>query len=196
MAFEHQISITSLTGAGSSSLLTALKSRLRGEPYRWFSGGQLFRELAAKCGMTVEQFTAYCRDHPEGDHDRKLDNQIRDHAKADYMVCEGRLPHFFMPYAYKVILICTLGTRAVRRHRDRPESTLRQVLEEIKLRDRNDRERYALIYPGCIWRPSQFDLIISSDDVENGGCGTPNVLADLLVQSHENWMRIRSRASA
>ena len=182
MAFQNQISITSLTGTGSTSLFKVLQEKLKGEPYRWFSGGELFRARGAELGMSVGQFAAHCLEHPEEEHDRWVDETIQNHAQADWMICESRRAHFSMPHAFKVLLECHIVMRAMRRHRDQKHLSLLQVRREIEERDRNDIRRYASLYPGCLWESKRFDLIIDTAE------GEPPQLAEILLSQHERWI--------
>lgn len=183
MKFEHQISITSQTGVGSSSLLKVLREKLGNQPYRFVSGGSLMRERAKSLGMTIDEFALYNREHPEEGHDLWCDQMIAHMAESDWMICESRLSHHFMPGAFKVLLECSIGIRARRRHADQPDRAFQEVLSEMKERDKNDNLRYELLYPGCIWSPKKFDLRLNTE-------GTlPSKLADYLLEEHEKWVR-------
>lgn len=187
MKFEHQISITSLTGAGSSSLVSALGKRLHDQPYRWISGGGLMRERASQLGMSIDEFARYNRKHPEEGHDQWCDESIARMAQSDWMICESRLSHYFMPKAFKVVLECSLGTRARRRQKDQPDRSVADVMQKINERDKNDRMRYELLYPGCMWDVKQFDLLLSSESA------SPDQLAGYLIEEHDKWVRALSR---
>lgn len=180
--FQHQISITSKTGAGSSSLLEGLKKKLGNFPYRWVSGGGLMRTRAAERGMKIEVFVRYSREHPEEGHDRWCDQQIANFASHDWVICEGRLPHIFMPGALRVFLECDLDIRAVRRHRDHPELSLDEVTEMIVQRDIDDDTRYNALYSGCHWPLGDFDLVLSSSLM------TVEEEVELLLLKHSIWV--------
>ncbi len=181
--FEHQISITSETGAGKSSLFKALKNKLVDSRYRWVSGGGLFRGKANELGMTVEQFAEYNRLHPEKGYDKWVDGTITKMAESDWMICESRLSHFFMPGAFKVLLKCDINTRAERRQKDFPGKSLEEIRQAIEERDKNDNARYAKLYPGCLWEKEKFDLVLSTEVMSS------EVLAGQLVSEYELWQK-------
>jgi cytidylate kinase len=183
MRFAHQISITSKTAAGKTSLVRELRKLLPGDSYRWVSGGSIMRERAAQFGMSIEEFAAHNRLHPEEGHDKWLDGHIATLAEEDGMVCDGRLVHFFMPGAFKVWIECDLATRAGRRHKDESHKEYWRVEREIEKRDQDDEERYTKLYPGCIWQPQQFDLVLDSRSC------FPDMLARRLVREHADWLK-------
>ncbi len=180
--FLHQIAITSETGVGSSALLTALQKRNRHHEYRWESGGEIFRRMGRERGMEVGQFAAHCRAHPKEGNDKKLDAIIIEMAKVDWLVCESRLAHIDMPEAFKILLVCDIELRIDRRHRDQPHLTRAQVARGIYDRDHDDRIRYEALYPGCMWEPCKFDLVL-----DTGKDGGPDELADKVVLAHYHW---------
>ena len=181
MGFQHQLSITGATGVGTTSLVKALKKRLPGPyPYRWISAGQFMRERADQLGMTIDQLAKHNRDHPEEGHDRWCDNRVAAFAQTDWLVCESRLSHFFLPKAFKVLLLCSLDLRAQRRQRDFPHRSLDDVREEIRVRDDNDNARYVQIYgEDCLWGREKFDLVLHTSSY------TTDWLADELLDVYE-----------
>lgn len=179
--FKHQISITSHSGVGSSSLLKALKIKLADTHYRWSSGGELFRKRGYELGMTVEEFAEYNRLHPEEGHDKWIDDTTIKMAEEDWLVYESRLSHFFMPYAFKVLLECSIDTRVGRRQKDFPHMTHAKVKKLIEERDKNDNVRYEKLYPGCIWKKDKYDLVLSTEIM------SPQELADLLINEYKKW---------
>lgn len=178
--FSHQIAITALTGAGSSTLIEGVKSSIKNLPYRFVSAGGLMRARAKSLDMTIEDFAAHCRANPEEGHDAWLDLTIARLAHHNWMVCEGRLPHIFMPKAFKVLLKCDLSVRAERRARDLKIST-KEALEKVSARDADDHARYEALYPGCHWVESDFDLCLDSTKVSK------IELLEVTLDSHLRW---------
>jgi cytidylate kinase len=190
MFFSRQISITSLTAAGKTTLVRELRKLLGEEPYRWISAGGLMRERAEAHGMTMEEFARHMKLHPEEGHDQWLDGRIAELAGEDGMVSDGRLVHYFMPGAFKVWVECGFETRATRRHRQNPDKPFWQVVREVGDRDHDDEERYRKLYPGCIWKPQQFDLVLDSEHA------APHLLAARLVREHGRWLEKHASAAA
>ena len=187
--FSNQISITSLTGAGKSALIKGLKSRFEAFPYRWVSGGGIMRGFALEKGMTIEQFAAHCRSCPEMGYDMKCDETISVFAQHNWVICEGRLPHAFMPLAFKVLLTCELDVRAERRVGDMNNTTLESVKRSILGRDTDDGERYKIMYPGSMWPDKDFDLVVDNTR------STKEQTVERVVDGHRQWLLAISKSA-
>jgi cytidylate kinase len=181
--FLHQISITSKTGVGSTTLFSELKKRFDAFPYRWVSGGSLMRARAAELGMNIGQFAAHNRVHPEEGHDRWCDDTIAHFAEHDWVICESRLSHVFMPGAFKVLLVCDPEIRAERQRAISRSKSLKQIREEIENRDRDDDARYVELYPDCLWGQEDFDLVM------NTGVLSLAREMEALLNHYEKWQK-------
>ncbi len=184
--FSDQITITSESGVGGSSTLTSLGINfLQDRRIRLVGAGAIMRGFAKERGMSIEDFTLYCKNHPSGDYDRRCDAEIAGYGSQNHTVIEGRLPHVFAPHGFHVLLTCPLPVRARRRHRDPEYSqmSIPMIKFLIKKRDQDDKERYEKIYPGCMWPVNHFDLtlgteILSIDDVTKR-----------IIMAHSQWKR-------
>ncbi len=179
--FPHQISITSKTGAGGTTLLNGLKAHYEKYPYRWVSGGSIMRAFGETRGMQIEEFTTYLRQNPDEGVDIKLDAMTAHFAEQDWVGCESRLSHVFMPGALKVLLVCPLPARAIRCHGRHPNLTVDEVRDKISQRDEDDEVRYSRLYPGCLWPESDFDLVI-----DTGGEPVEETLRR-VIERYEVW---------
>ena len=167
--------------------MNAMKELLQDQPYRWISAGVLMRQRGVELGMpNINVFAEYNRLHPEEGHDRWCDDAIARLAQEDWMICESRLSHYFMPGAFKVLLFCDVETRAARRQGDLPGQTLGSVLREIRERDNNDDKRYAKLYPGCLWEPGKFDAVYNTESLSSQD------IARNLIFAHAHWSERRS----
>ncbi len=119
------------------------------------------------CFSYIENFSQYNRAHPDDGHDRKCDSLVREIGERNYQVIEGRLPHIFVPKGFHIILHCPLEIRSKRRYEGQNPGNLSfdEVKKLIGQRDDDDKSRYELLYPGCIWADSDFDLIINSSSM-------------------------------
>lgn len=181
--FSNQFSITSQTAAGKTTCLKGLREKLEGTaPYRWVSGGALMRAKAESLGMTIEEFATFNREHPEEGYDRWLDQTIAVLGQHNWVVCESRLSHVFMPSAFKVLLKCEPMERARRRAKDN-DGDVDKALQKILGRDRDDNERYERLYPGCLWPDSDFDLVIDTTH-RSDPCQSVNE----ILESHRSWL--------
>lgn len=159
--------ITSLTGAGKSSLIEGLKKEFvsRNIKMNFISVGGIMRNYAKELGFSsVEEFSRYNLKHPEDGHDKKCDASISRIGEKNYQVIEGRLPHIFVPKGFHIILDCPLEIRSKRRYEwQNPDKlSFDEVKRLIEQRDKDDRMRYEALYPGCIWPYCDFDLVIDS----------------------------------
>ncbi len=141
------------------------------------------RAKAEELGFpSIEAFAEHNRKHPEDGHDLVCDMMIQKFAEHDYVVCDGRLPHFFMPHAFKILLVCPPGVRATRRILDYPGKSLDEVLAAILKRDDDDELRYRDLYPGSIWEQDAFDLVIDTSKHDK-----KHVVAQVLG-GHRRWI--------
>jgi Cytidylate kinase len=142
------------------------------------------RAKAAELGMSIEEFARYNREHPEKGYDKWCDDTIEQLAKHNWVVVEGRLPHIFMPYAYRIKLVCSDEIRAVRRQaQEFPDLTFEEVLQRIKERDGNDNARYETLYPGCLWRDGDFDLVVNTERP------TPEQTLYYVLREYESFIK-------
>jgi len=133
--------------------------------------------------MPIEDFAAHCRNHPEEEHDSRLDRTIGLLAEHNWMICEGRLPHVFMTGAFKVRLKCDLRDRVTRRFKQNEgKLTYTAVETAIVERDKNDDARYETLYPGCLWPDSHYDCVINNAQL------TPEEAANAVVERHKAWL--------
>src|SRR3989344_2887144 len=184
---SHVITVTSMTGAGSSSTLRALKEYLKGSAWQFASGGGIMREFAASIGMTIEEFSAHNLLNPNDGWDLKCDHELSARGRQNFTVIESRLSHAFVPHAYHVLLECDLAIRVSRRFNDlqkvTPNITSVDVAQMIEQRDHDDNERFEQLYPGCLWGSSDFNLVIDT------GTHNPTDVAKLIMRRHEMWGR-------
>lgn len=184
--FSGQISITSQTGVGKSATVEVLKKKL--PSYDFISVGSLMRKRQKDMGFaTIEDFAGHSNLHPEEGHDEWCDAQIYSiAAHRNYIIGEGRLVHVFMPYAFHVLLTCELYIRSSRRWKDQrkrnPKVKFEKTLQDIVMRDVNDAERYEGLYPGCMWLPEHFDIVISTE------FNNPHEVADMILNAHHKWL--------
>ncbi|MEQ1561349.1 MAG: hypothetical protein ABL899_01340 [Nitrospira sp.] len=182
--FSHVITISSETGVGGTSTLSALYKHFASDgKVRRISGGEIFKEFARESGMTIGDFVRYCRLHPEELYDQKCDQTLAVYGSQNYTLIEGRLPHAFVPRGFHVLLTCDLATRAKRRQKD-PEYSIFDVgivSSMIRDRDEHDVHRFGRLYLGCLWKSSDFDLVVSTEIF------TPEQVASYIVKRHEKW---------
>jgi len=169
------ITISGLPGTGKTTVAQLLEKKL-GLPYVY--SGEIFRALAKKYKMSLEEFGAYCETHRE--IDEELDRHQVELLKKGNLILEGRLSGWLayqnhIP-AMKVLLTADLQTRAGRVVK-REEGALEKRKKEILKREKSEANRYKKYYRIDIKDTSIYNLIIDT------GEKTPEEIADAIVQS-------------
>ena len=168
------ITISGTPGSGKSTVAEMLVKKLRLE--RIYIGGML-RDLAREKDMTIEELTAYAKNHPE--IDRQVDEKTRDQARAwaqegkDVLV-EGRVQFFFLPESVKVFMKVDpeeaarriwkdLQNKEIRGKRNEQiVSSVKKVTEKILQREEEDAKRYKKLYGIDHRQESQYDFVIDT----------------------------------
>jgi CMP/dCMP kinase len=134
--------------------------------------GQLFREEAARRGMSLAEFNALAGEDPAVD--RALDDLQLEFLRRGGVILEGRmagwLAHHSQVPAFKVWLVADPDER-VRRLAER-DGRDAETLEEMADRVARERDRYARYYGADPDDTSIYDLVIDStklapDDVRD-----------------------------
>lgn len=193
--FSHQISITARTGVGSTTCLEGLKLKdeLKELPYRYIPIGKLMRARGAQNKFKeIKDFAKHKKEHPEEGHDQWCDDTVTIFASHNYVIAEGRLPHIFMPHAFKVLLACPVKVCAERRHKDEvkqnPELSLQSVERDIRVRDDHDDANFQTLYPGCLWQRPSFDYVIDTEHTP------PEKVVEKLCHAHARWLKTIRRS--
>jgi cytidylate kinase len=188
--FRHQVSITSLSGCGSSALLKALKQYYEKSPYRFASGGDIMRTIARRRNVPIETLAEQNRLHPEWEIDYEMDQMLNLFGTQDFLICEGRLPHILLPGAYKVRLGCP-REECARRIAARDGITYEESLRRVIKRDKEDDEpRYKNLYgEKCLWDDDTgFDLVI--DTQANDQIAT----VEKFIAGHAKWVEQKEKS--
>lgn len=134
------VTVSGLIGAGKSTVARALAERLG---FRYLSVGDVFREMAARRGLTVTEFNVFAEGKPELDHE--VDHMQSEMATAGDTVVDSRLGGWLVDADFKVWLRAALDVRA-RRVASRDGVTLEAARAEMERRERSERSRYRDLY--------------------------------------------------
>ena len=171
------ITISGLPGTGKTTVAELLKTRL-GLRYE-YSGG-IYREMAKKHKMSLEEFGKYCETHQE--IDEKLDrNQLRILRKGNVIV-EGRISGWLayrnnIP-AVKVLLKAGINVRTGRIVK-REQGDVETRKKEISTREKSEATRYKKYYGIDIRDTSIYDIIINTSDK------TPEEILEIILEHLE-----------
>jgi predicted cytidylate kinase len=168
------ITISGMPGSGKSTVAELLEDKLG---LRYVYSGMIFREMAKKYNMSLEEFGKYCEGNSK--IDKELDDKQLEILKKGDVILEGRLAGWFahrnnIP-AFKVALIADLETRA-KRIVKREEGSVEKRKKEILKRERSEALRYKKYYKIDIKDFSIYDLVIDSGDK------TPDEIVDIIIK--------------
>lgn len=168
------ITISGLPGTGKTTVARLLEKKTG---LRYVYSGDIFRKMADKYNMSLEEFGRYCEEHR--DIDEKLDRyQLEVLEKGDVIV-EGRLAGWIsyrnnIP-STKVLLQADLDTRASRMVK-REKGDIERRKREILKREKSEATRYKKYYDIDVFDTSIYDLIIDSSDK------TPDEIVEIILK--------------
>jgi CMP/dCMP kinase len=159
------ITIGGQAGSGKSSVGELLAKRLG---YRYWSMGDIRREMARKRGMTLREFNKL--GEREDFTDKEVDEFQRELGKKDNLVINGRTSYYFVPGSVKICLIANPDERAMRvfRDKDRQNETfgnLEDAKEKVLERDRSDTMRYRKIYGIDVSDRKNYDYVVDTSNL-------------------------------
>src|ERR1700756_5537880 len=104
------ITIAGSLGSGKSSTAKAVASALG---FQHFSSGDLFRQIAAERGESIEAMNISAE--VQRDIDLKVDNLLQDmYRKEEKLTIDSRMAWHWMPGSFKVFLVLDRDTAAER----------------------------------------------------------------------------------
>ena len=154
------ITVGGLPGTGTTTLCKLLQGRL-GLPYTY--AGHMFREEAARRGMTLAEFGALSQ------RDRSIDAALDDRQifllKRGGLILEGRLSGWLAQRhkvpALKVWVRCDEAER-IRRIVDRDGGTVQEQADATWEREQSEADRYRRYYGVDLGDLSFYDLVLDS----------------------------------
>ena len=171
------ITISGTPGSGKTTVAKLLEKKLG---LKYVYSGMIFRELAKKHDMTLEEFGNYCE--KSNNIDNELDRcQLEILQKGD-VILEGRLAGWLayrnsIP-AFKIAIDTDLETRA-KRIVNREKGDLEERKKEILKREKSEAKRYKEYYGINLKDKSIYDVIIDSGDK------TPEEIVDIIIKKLE-----------
>ena len=168
------ITISGSPGSGKTTAAKLLAEKLK---LKYVYSGDIFREMAKKHKMSLEEFGKYCEKHRE--IDQQLDDyQLKILTKGNVIV-EGRISGWIahknnIP-AVKVLIDTDIETR-VGRILKREKGKANKRKKEILTREKSETTRYKKYYNIDLKDKSIYDIVIDSGDK------TPNEIVDIIVK--------------
>ncbi len=159
------ITISGLHGTGKSTIAKLIAEKLK---IKYYSTGQIFRDLALEMNMTLEEFTKYVEENP--DIDKKLDNKIVEIAQKGNIIIDSQLSGYILKTIadFKILLTCSLETR-IKRMIDRDNSNYEEKVKETVIREKSESERFKRLYGIDLNDQEElkllYDLIIDTENL-------------------------------
>ena len=171
------ITISGLPGTGKTTVAKLLEKQLG---IRYVYSGEIFREMAKKHKMSLEEFGKYCETHQE--IDEKLDRYQLSILRKGNVIVEGRISGWLayqnhIP-AVKVLLDTDINVRASRIVK-REQGNVEERKKEILNREKSEATRYKKYYGIDVRNTSIYDIII---DVSNK---TPEEIVEIIIEHLE-----------
>lgn len=180
------ITIAGSPGSGKSATARTVAAALG---FRHFSSGDLFRQLAAERGLSIEAMNISAE--AQRDIDLKVDALLQQMYRTENrLVIDSRMAWHWMPGSFKVFLVLDPDTAAERIFRQlhaegrtsENAASLAEVRASIERRAASERRRYAALYAVNATDPLNFDVVFntSSNDL-------PTITAMLVGAYHAWW---------
>jgi len=165
ITMKRVITISGLHGTGKSSVADIVAKRFG---LKRVSVGAIFRELAKKRGLTLEEFSIVAED--DESIDRELDALLKTTAMKGNVLLDGQLAGWMAgDYAnFKILLTASVDAR-VKRIAERDEVSLEHARRETLNREKSERERYLEFYGVDISDQSIYDLVLNTEKYDLQG---------------------------
>lgn len=168
------ITISGLPGAGTTTIAKLLEKKLG---LKYVYSGDIFRKMAERYNMSLEEFGNYCERHKEVDE--QLDRYQLEILQKGNAIVEGRiagwLAHRNHIPSTKVLLETDLETRAGRIVK-REKGDIEKRKKEILKRENSEATRYKKYYNIDLDDTSIYDLVVDSSDK------TPDEIVEIIIE--------------
>jgi cytidylate kinase len=156
-----KVTIFGLAATGKSTVSKIICNDLNLE---YMSTGNMFREEAAKRGLSVYEFDSLCRS--DSKFDLELDNSVKVYGQNnDNFIFESRLAWYFIPDSIKIKLNCDLDIR-IGRVIERDGGDFDEAKRLTLQREVDITERYTNLYNLANFADdSHYDYIIDTTSI-------------------------------
>ena len=159
----NHITLSGELGSGKSTVANYLISKM---PFKIVSAGLLFRQLAAKHGMSAKEFNEFIENDPKYDH--YVDDTMAELGRTDEkIIFDSRMAWHFVPSSFKIYLYVDVDTATERIFNDTgrvSESYTDKATARQEIIDRRKSEllRYQNFYYCNLDDYNNYDLIIDT----------------------------------
>ncbi len=161
---QFKISLAGDLGSGKSTVAHILQQKMNAQIV---SAGIIYRELATKLNLTVEQFNI--NNEKDKQYDTLVDDMLKSYDdKVGNYIFDSRLAFHFVPSAVSFYLV-TDGSVAAHRvfdaHRaDEHFDTIEETENSLRSRRASERRRYKDYYGVDIMDMNNYDFVIDTND--------------------------------
>jgi len=159
----NHITLSGELGSGKSTVANYLISKM---PFKIVSAGLLFRQLAAKHGMSAKEFNEFIESDPKYDH--YVDDTMAELGRTDEkIIFDSRMAWHFVPSSFKIYLYVDVDTATERIFNDKGRvsesySDKETARQEIIDRRKSELLRYQNFYHCNLDDYSNYDLIVDT----------------------------------
>ena len=159
----NHITLSGELGSGKSTVANYLISKM---PFKIVSAGLLFRQLAAKHGMSAKEFNQFIENDPKYDH--YVDDTMAELGRTDEkIIFDSRMAWHFVPSSFKIYLYVDVDTATDRIFNDTGRvsesySDRETARKEIVERRQSELLRYQNFYHCNLDDYSNYDLIVDT----------------------------------
>lgn len=159
----NHITLSGELGSGKSTVANYLIGKM---PFKIVSAGLLFRQLAAKHGMSAKEFNQFIENDPKYDH--YVDDTMAELGRTDEkIIFDSRMAWHFVPSSFKIYLYVDVDTATERIFNDvgrvsESYSDKATARKEIVERRQSEILRYQNFYHCNLDNYSNYDLIVDT----------------------------------
>ena len=184
------ITVAGSPGSGKSSTAKAVAAALG---FRHFSSGDLFRQLAAERGESIEAMNISAE--VQRDIDLKVDNLLQEmYRTEEKLVIDSRMAWRWMPLSLKVFLVLDPDTAAERiyhsvqkeERQSEDVASIEEARASIDRRFASEQKRYRALYGVNPTDPLNFDLVVNTkhNDLQT--------VAAMVLAAYQAWRKRRN----
>ncbi|MEM1930604.1 MAG: AAA family ATPase [Sulfolobales archaeon] len=153
--------VVAVSGKPGSGKTTLAKNIARELNLRYVSMGQIFRDMATRRMMSLEELSRIAEEDPSIDY--LIDSMAIEEAKKGCVVLDGHLTGWILKDIahIKILTYAPLHVR-VERLAKRDGKTVEEALREIKVRENSEAKRYKKYYEIDVNDLDVFDVILNT----------------------------------
>jgi predicted cytidylate kinase len=179
--------IICLTGTQYSGKSTAGKLLAEKLGYEYFSGGSIFRNIAAERGMDVLELNQICEE--DNSIDELIDSKLVELGETkENIIIDSRMSWHFAKEGYRVFVTVDkneAARRALSDYRGNTESydNLQDAIDRISQRREVERTRYLHKYGVDVSNMDNYDLVVDTTGK------SPEEVVNLIMDGYNSYLK-------